>query len=204
MLIVGRHSTGSGGGSCNGDCQQVLIIIGYVIGGVFGLLSVIFAASYIHHRCNSRSSARSDTISLASLTTKTSRTEEIDCFKTGIWSSRYYQYKKWHGPYQLSLSFDRINSRVDGNGTDEVGTYIVEGTFCSKTNRIDLTKVYKQGTGDSSENFGHKVTIQLTWNPSHHQFAGKWLVQTNTYHGEDKFELKFEENEQTLKEEMKY
>lgn len=158
-----------------------------------GLVSVIFAAKHGYRRWKSRSPTRSDAISLVSISVKSSETTEIDCFKTGNWSSRYYQYKKWHGPHRLLLSFDRINSRVDGQGTDDVGTYSIQGTFCSKTNRVDLPKVYRQGTGDSMENFGHKITFQLTWNANHDQFEGKWLVQANKYHREDKFELKFEE-----------
>jgi hypothetical protein len=61
-----------------------------------------------------------------------------------------------------------------------------------------LTKNYQAGTGNRAENLGHHVTIQLIWNSDSHQFEGKWYVRTNKYHGEDKFELKFDGRQQQL------
>lgn len=70
----------------------------------------------------------------------------------------------------------------------------MDGTFSTENERIAMNKVYEPGTGDSRENFGHTVALQLTWNPSQAQFEGKWFVQTNHYRGEDKFELKLEDS----------
>ena len=115
---------------------------------------------------------------------------EKDHFETGPWSSRYYQRGRWHGPHTLSLNFDRGMSTVQGQGTDDVGEYTVEGIFSTKNHRMALTKKYRAGTGDTSENFGHSVTLQLVWNPANEQFEGKWFIQTAKYRGEDKFQLK--------------
>ncbi|CAF1395817.1 unnamed protein product, partial [Didymodactylos carnosus] len=47
--------------------------------------------------------------------------------------------------------------------------------------RIGLTKRYKEGTGDPTQNFGHTVTLQLCWNSDHDQFeAGYGQIQIAT------------------------
>jgi hypothetical protein len=83
--------------------------------------------------------------------------------------------------------------KVTGWGSDNIGTFSIDGTYSVKTNRIGLTKLYQSGTGNPSENLGHQVTIQVAWNEQNYQFEGKWYVQTSKYRGEDKFELKFTE-----------
>mgnify|MGYP000430449988 CR=1 FL=1 len=83
--------------------------------------------------------------------------------------------------------------KVTGSGFDDVGTFTVDGVYSTKTNCMGLTKHYQAGTGNPSENLGHKVTIQLTWNHENDAFEGKWYVQTHKYRGEDKFELKFKQ-----------
>lgn len=72
-----------------------------------------------------------------------------------------------------------------------MGAFTIDGIYSSQTRRIGLTKIYQRDTGDSFENVGHQVTIQLTWNAHKYLFAGKWYVQTHRYHGEDAFELVF-------------
>ena len=42
------------------------------------------------------------------------------------------------------------------------------------------------------------VTIQLIWNEKSEQFEGKWYGKTRKFHGEDKFELKFENIQPSL------
>lgn len=112
-------------------------------------------------------------------------------FESGYWTSRYYQHDKWHEPYELSLSFDHQAFTITGSGSDNVGTYTVDGVYSPQSRRIGLTKVYQLGTGNKLENLGHTVTIQLEWNWNHHQFEGKWYVRTKLFQGEDTFELKF-------------
>ncbi|CAF1532266.1 unnamed protein product, partial [Rotaria sordida] len=63
--------------------------------------------------------------------------------------------------------------KVAGSGTDDVGTFTIDGIYSSKTHRIGLTKTYQRGTGNPSENLGHRVIIQLTWNAQNNQFKGK-------------------------------
>ncbi|CAF4719639.1 unnamed protein product [Rotaria sp. Silwood1] len=81
---------------------------------------------------------------------------------------------------------------INGHGSDEIGVYTVTGKYSTKTNEIELIKTYQSNTGDSNENLGHQVTIEVTWNPDERQFTGKWYVDTSMFSGEDAFELKFE------------
>ncbi|CAF2372870.1 unnamed protein product [Rotaria sp. Silwood2] len=117
--------------------------------------------------------------------------DDINHFESGIWLSRYFQYGNWHGPYQLTLSFDPQSMIITGSGSDDVGSFTIHGTYSIETRRMGLKKTYEQGTGNGSENLGHQVIIQLTLNAQNDVFDGKWYVQTSKYHGEDKFELQF-------------
>jgi hypothetical protein len=125
-------------------------------------------------------------------------TQDLNQFESGFWSSQYYQYDAWHGPYRLMLVFDPETWKVTGSGSDDVGAYTIDGIYSTKTNRIGLTKTYQEGTGDLQQNLGHNVTIQMTWNSTQCQFEGKWFVQTNKYSGEDKFELKLEKSHRAI------
>ena len=159
-----------------------------MIGGVFGVVAVIFTTAFCVKRCRGRP-YRSNVDFIDQGSNETTSYEK-DQFETGPWSSRYHQRGRWHGPHTLSLNFDRGMATVHGQGTDDVGEFSIEGIFSIKTRRMALTKKYRAGTGDSSENFGHSVTLQLIWNPANEQFEGKWFIQTAKYHGEDKFQLK--------------
>jgi hypothetical protein len=144
------------------------------------------------NRCKGR--LRQNNSTFTNLTTsRNPRQDAYDTnpFQSGIWSSRYFQYKRWHGPYQFSLSFDPQLMKVTGSGSDDVGIFAIDGIYSDTTRQMDLTKIYQAGTGNPSENLGHQVTIQVTWNAQNNQFEGKWYVHTSKFRGEDKFELKF-------------
>lgn len=112
-------------------------------------------------------------------------------FQSGIWSARYYQYGKWHGPNEMLLRFNPRSTKINGWGWDDVGKFTVKGVYSQQTRRIGLTKTYQVGTGNKAQNLGHNVNIQLTENSRSRNFEGKWYVQTINYHGEDMFELSF-------------
>lgn len=183
-----RHITGrSKSSSCKGDaCNRQYLL---TIAGILALISVCL----ILHRWSANSPVKPNEtyVNMSSVTVNNTC---MDDFMSGIWSSRYYQYRKWHGPSAFSLNFQSKTSKITGNGSDDVGEYIVEGIYSTKTNRIGLTKTYRLGTGDLTQNLGHSVTIQVEWNSSKRLFEGKWFVRTSNYSGEGKFELKFEKS----------
>ncbi len=179
--------------SCStAECQRIDIIICSSLGGIFGLALLICCIALCYEYCKDRPIQKnSNFVNFAHSKQFKEEVYEANAFQSGIWSSRYFQYGKWHGPHQLSLSFDSQSLKVTGSGSDDVGTFTVDGTYSVKTRRIGLTKTYQAGTGNRSKNLGHQVTIQLAWNAQNNQFEGKWYIQTSKYRGEDKVELKF-------------
>ncbi len=123
---------------------------------------------------------------------------DIKLFQSGLWESQYYQYDKWHGRHQIQLSFDAAQSKVTGSGSDDIGTYFIDGVYSVQTRRMGLTKTYQLGTGNPRENLGHTVTIQLEWNRYNNQFEGKWYVRTSKFMGSGEFKLQYDKPEQSL------
>ncbi|CAF1228075.1 unnamed protein product [Adineta ricciae] len=184
----GYRSTSSG---CTGSgCPNAGVIVGAVLGSIFGLVAIILGAMYCYHRSKGRP-LHSNPNFVATASGNQDQMYSKACFETGVWSSRYHQYNSWHGPYQLSLTFDPKMSRVDGKGSDDVGSYTIDGVYSYQTNRLALTKIYTPGTGNALENYGHNVTLQMDWNAATNQFEGKWFIQSKKYRGVDKFEMKF-------------
>ncbi len=191
-LIAVRHYRG--GRTCTDDaCRRESTIESYfIIGCIIVIVIVVFFS-----QSSTGKPAQSNEI-YVNLPSNEIDEQDFNQFQSGFWSSRYYQYDTWHGPYQFSLLFDPRTWKVTGNGLDDVGAYAIEGIYSTKTNRIGLTKTYQMGTGDPAQNLGHNVTIQVTWNLSQRQFEGKWFVQTSKYSGENKFELKLEKSYKAL------
>lgn len=112
-------------------------------------------------------------------------------FKSGIWSSRYLQSGIWYGPNYISLSFDYRTLTITGSGTDQIGMFIIDGTYSIQTGRLGLTKIYQHPNRNRSEHLEHQNIIQLIWNNETYQFEGKQYIQTKIYREENRFELKF-------------
>lgn len=179
---------------CTGaKCPSATVIWLSIFGGITGLVLLIFGISYYIKYRNGRPS-HSNAVFIASETTASSGQEknDISIFKSGYWKSRYFQYGRWHDPCRFSLSFEGGSMKVTGSGSDDVGKFTIDGAYSMETSRLALTKRYQRGSGNLSENLGHHVTIQLTWNAQYSRFEGQWYVETSKYHGEDKFELKFD------------
>ncbi|CAF0992986.1 unnamed protein product [Adineta steineri] len=173
----------------NGTCQQQDTIIGYTIAGS---ALIIFGIACYQIWWQGRPAHSNATY--IDLPSNEAELQESNHFISGFWSSQYYQYNIWHGPYQFSLLFDSETQKVTGNGSDDVGMYTIEGIYSTRTNRMGLIKTYKKGTGNPIQNLGHDVTIQVVWNSNQHQFEGKWYVRTNKYSGQDKFHLNLEKS----------
>ncbi|CAF1191357.1 unnamed protein product [Rotaria sordida] len=175
----GIHYYGNTGGSCKGNnCSSNLAVTLGIICGIPALGRPL----------------KSNTAFVLNETNQNYQLEKCDTsiFKSGYWKSQYYQYGKCHGSHRFSLTFNDLLMTITGSGSDDVGTFTIHGSYSVYTHRIGLTKTYKRGTGNRLENLGHQVTIQLTWNAQNNQFEGKWYVQTSKYHGENRFELKFD------------
>jgi len=190
----GIHYHGGTRGSCKGsNCLSSTVIWLSILGGIaaFALLTVGIYYCVKHWRGRP---SQSNAVFIKKETTENCEPDKFDIsmFKSGDWKSRYFQYGKWHGPHKFSLSFDSKLKTVTGSGSDDIGKFTINGFYSTETSRVGLTKKYQIGTGNRLENLGHQVTIQLAWNAQNDQFEGKWYVQTSKYHGEDKFELKFD------------
>jgi hypothetical protein len=194
----GGYHGGSGSSCTTAACRRNSgIIAGSIIGGIFGLIILVGGTIFCCKCCKGRPLRKNSTFAnITDLKQPKQNAYDVNAFQSGIWSSRYFQYKRWHGPYQFSLTFDPQSMKVTGSGSDDVGMFIVDGTYSVQSRRMGLTKTYQAGTGNPSENLAHQVTIQLGWNAQNNQFEGKWYVQTSKYRGEDKFELKFDGQQQ--------
>ncbi|CAF3443922.1 unnamed protein product, partial [Rotaria socialis] len=180
--ISGGGYYGGSGASCEGDdCRTAAIIMGSIFGGVFGLCVLIpvliLIITRIHSCCQCCKGwpfqKNSNFVKFPNLKSLRYNASNINHFQSGIWTSQYFQYKSWHGPYHLSLFFDHQSLRVTGSGSDDIGSFTIDGIYSIQTQRIGLTKTYAQGTGNLSENLGHDVIIQLKWNSKNSQFEGK-------------------------------
>ena len=125
-------------------------------------------------------------------TNRTKKEDLTNIFRSGYWTSRYFQYGTWHGPHTFLLFFSHKELEVTGSGKDDVGEFSIDGTYSLCTGQLGLTKVYEKGTGNLSQNLGHTVNIQLEWNGDKCRFDGRWNVDTRYYRGQDSFELKFD------------
>ncbi|UJR34634.1 hypothetical protein I4U23_027411 [Adineta vaga] len=181
----GRHA-----GYMRSGYQIPTTFIEYVI--TFGIFIVFLMALY-HLWSNSfPTPSNEEYVNIGS------NREKCDQFHSGFWLSRYYQYDKFHGPYRFSLLFDPETSKITGNGSDDIGEFVIEGVYSIKTNRIAFIKKYRKGTGNLIENLGHNVTIQVDWNCNQYQFEGKWFIKTKNYNEEGRVELKFERSYRSM------
>ncbi|CAF3194143.1 unnamed protein product [Rotaria sp. Silwood2] len=169
--------------------------------GIYGIfIVVIILPLYCCYQCCAGKPRRSNAKFVNKTTTNDEEKQIIDIklFQSGQWESQYFQYSKWHGPYQIELSFDALQSKVTGSGLDDIGMYSIEGTYSTQSRRMGLTKTYQLGTGNRLENLGHTVTIQLEWNKYNNQFEGKWYVRTKKFKGAGDFKMNFDKRNQYM------
>ncbi|UJR17053.1 hypothetical protein I4U23_003950 [Adineta vaga] len=93
-------------------------------------------------------------------------------FVSGLWNYAYKQYNQIYGPFPQELIFNPNTRTLQGRGRDNVGDYVLNGTFSEGTGKIKMTQTYQLGTGDPNLNLGHQDLIHLNWNTSRNVFEG--------------------------------
>ncbi|CAF2391996.1 unnamed protein product [Rotaria sp. Silwood2] len=61
---------------------------------------------------------------------------------------------------------------LSGYGQDNVGQYVLNGSFSEDTGKIEMAQRYQIGTGNPNVNLGHQDVIHLSWNASRKVFEG--------------------------------
>jgi hypothetical protein len=178
--------------------QQTTIIIGSILGGGIGIVLLLVGILFYCSRCKGRP-AQTNLTFVNPTNDKTYKHDfcDITLFKSGIWSSRYFQFGMWHDFHHFTLLFNPQTSKISGSGSDNIGIFSMDGTYSLKTKRIGMIKTYQLGTGKRLDNSGYQMIIQVIWNSETRQFEGKWYVRTKKYRGENKFELKFNKYQQS-------
>ena len=187
--------SGNGGSLCfDTGCRQRAALIGAsAIGGCIGSVLCLLACWFGWRWWKGRPWYSNEKF----IQTRRKRLVVPDSspFKSGVWSSRYLQETRWHGPYRHLLSFDQQTSKVSGCGQDEIGPFSIDGLFSLNTGRLAFTKAYTLQNAHSSIYTRHRLIVQLSWNEETRQFEGKWYVQTKTYRAENRFYLKFNQHQ---------
>lgn len=68
---------------------------------------------------------------------------ENTLFASGIWEYQYNQYNQWFGPFQHRIDFDPMRKTLRGYGEDNVGEYVLKGTFSRSRAQIEMALQYQ-------------------------------------------------------------
>jgi hypothetical protein len=192
IIYVSLFYIGSGGG---GGDSTTGAIVGGVIGGIVLLIFCCFCIVCLIGIPFQQLKGRPFRSNSSYINTGVAMQYDMSksVFISGAFESYYYQYNKYHGPHNLKLGFyPEAGYIVHGGGVDDVGTYIITGIYSPRTLRMGLEKHYQIGTGNSSENLGHIVTIQVEWNFQNQQFEGKYYLRTSRHRDENLFIIRFQ------------
>ena len=107
-------------------------------------------------------------------------------FKSGGFKSYCYQSGELNESGEMKLAFSsQVGHIVSGEGTDSTGAYVVTGHYSPSTLGMELQKLYRTETGDSSENSKQIVTVDFQWNPTSQQFEEKKNIWSRLRKGHD-------------------
>ena len=186
----------TGGGCLTTDCKYDNLVLGLVFGILGGICFFICVFVSIVKCSRGRPFHSNERFIKPPRNTVDTDFKLGLIFESGPWLSRYFQYTTWHGYHQQTLNFDTKTLTVTGSGKDDVGEFTIKGGYSIDLQRLALRKTYRLGTGNITQNLGHTVLIQVTWNPNQNQFVGKWYVRTHKYQGEGPFQLKHKNKKQ--------
>jgi hypothetical protein len=100
--------------------------------------------------------------------------KDDNVFKSGVFRSYAYQNGTMSEPSDMKLAFSpQVGHIVSGEGIDSIGAYVVTGHYSPSALGMELQKLYRTGTGDSSKNAEQIVTVDFQWNPTSQQFEEK-------------------------------
>ena len=63
-------------------------------------------------------------------------------FISGLWEYQYQQYNQIFGPFQQEIIFNPKTRKLQGQGADNVGQYVLNGSFSEVTGEIEMTQQY--------------------------------------------------------------
>jgi len=75
--------------------------------------------------------------------TANSQTAQEYIFVSGLWNYQYKQYNQYYGPFPHQLHFNSRDKTLQGYGEDNVGQYVLGGTFSETTGQIEMTQSYQ-------------------------------------------------------------
>ncbi|CAF1631149.1 unnamed protein product [Adineta ricciae] len=189
FVVRGVHRPTS---SCNTlEClYQDALAVSAIVGVIFAIILFIFLCKLFWDFCECVNIYFDDEKFLMD-NRDGQTTSNVNLFQSGVWSSQYYQSEHCHGPFQFPLIFYSSNKKIKGYGSDDIGTFNVNGIYSDNTNRIVLIKKYQTIQNNSQEISKYEVKAQLIWNNMTNQFEGTWNVKTAKYTDTGKFILQF-------------
>ena len=112
-------------------------------------------------------------------------------FRPGSFSGSYFKDGAWHGSEQMTLAFyPRADQTLFGKGTDEKGTFVVNGAYSPRTLRMAFDKQYQAGSADGTRKPGARSTVQVEYNPMTQNFEGKYYSKIGQQYQEEKYVMK--------------
>lgn len=116
-------------------------------------------------------------------------------FQTGSFLGYYYKDGIWNGSDQYEfILHSQVDHTLHGKGTDDKGTFVINGIFSPRTLRMAFNKKYQSGCeGDVLTN----STIQVQWNPATQNFQGKYYLKAGQRGEEGKYVIQLKDSNET-------
>lgn len=179
-------------------CEECFMFYNLVNGGcslnvplVAALTSVIaIVIGYVTRRCMASGSVGGSSLSLlhGRVRALPSHREWVGAevctlqMPSGMWRGYYMQTGTRHNVCEFNLAFDGGESRLSGNGVDDIGTYTISG-LCGQS-RLAFTKQYEATSSNVNGvrhygNKGHSVEYfgELAGHSLGEGFRGNWGIR---------------------------
>lgn len=83
-------------------------------------------------------------------------------FPSGPWKG-FYNYGSGTGKHRMDLNLTFSNGRISGDGTDDVGRFLITGTYDASSGECHWMKTYVGAHGVSYRGFREDDGIWGTW-----------------------------------------